>query len=107
MASNQGAGWGPLDAAAQELAAGQLRLAEREARACFHHFGGEVPLDELRAEARLALVLAAGRYQPHREVPFGAFATLVVRRELRKAVLPSHRTTGPPDHRRPRRRQGR
>ncbi len=76
----------PLNEAAQQRAMGCLELARRLAVQAFNRCGRTVPLAELAGEARLALVHAAAFYDESREVPFGAFVTLVVRRRLIQAV---------------------
>ncbi len=75
-----------LDARAQERARDHLDLADLLARQRYRRCRGTVPLDELRGEARYALVHAAARYDAGRGVPFGAYGTLVIRRRLAQAV---------------------
>jgi RNA polymerase sigma factor (sigma-70 family) len=45
-----------------------------------------VPLDELIGEAQFALVYAASLYDPGKDVPFGAYVTMVIRHRLLQAV---------------------
>lgn len=61
-------------------------LAHGLARRHYERFGRLLPLDELDGEAVYALVYAADRFDEGRGVPFGAYATLVVRHRLNQAV---------------------
>jgi RNA polymerase sigma factor (sigma-70 family) len=72
--------------AARDAVLGCRAVAEWEARRQFRLCGRSMPQDELIGEAQLALMEAAGRYDPGRDVPVGAFVTLVVRRRLIHAV---------------------
>lgn len=57
-------------------------LAYRLARRQFDRCRGLVPLDELEGEAVCALVYASRRFDPARQVPFGAYLTMVIRHRL-------------------------
>lgn len=85
-----------LDAARRELAATHLAVAQRLARRYFQVFGGEVPMDDLAAEARFALVRAAACFDPERKVPFVAYAAVVVKRRLARSLRRWQRDM-PPD----------
>jgi RNA polymerase sigma factor (sigma-70 family) len=78
---------GPLDQAGRQLVEAHLHLANPLAWERYRKCDGQVPLDELRCEARLALTRAACHFDPEREVPFGAFATLVIRRWLAQVAM--------------------
>jgi RNA polymerase sigma factor (sigma-70 family) len=71
---------------AQVRAETHLSLAEALACEQFNVCRGAMPLDELLGEARLALTCAASCYDATPGVPFGAYATLVIRRWLIQAV---------------------
>jgi RNA polymerase sigma factor (sigma-70 family) len=77
---------GPLDAEAQAQALGCLRMAEGLARREFRLCGQVMPLEELLGEARLGLADAASRFHEDEGVPFGAYATLVIRHRLVQAI---------------------
>jgi RNA polymerase sigma factor (sigma-70 family) len=63
-----------------------VHLVDLLAREQYFLCGQLMPLDELLGEAQLALVYAASLYDAARNVPFGAYATLVVRHRLIQAV---------------------
>src|SRR5438067_2093127 len=75
-----------LDAAAQALVLAHLRLTELLAGEQSRRCGRAVPAKELLGEARLALAYAASRFEEGRGVPFGAYATMVIRHRLAQAV---------------------
>lgn len=75
-----------LDSRARELVEGQLALARGLAYRQYRNAGGRVPLDELIGEAFLALTYAATMFDESLGVPFGAFATLVLKQRLPRAV---------------------
>jgi RNA polymerase sigma factor (sigma-70 family) len=54
---------------------------------CFAHFhANDVPVEELVGEALCALTYASSRYEEARDIPFGAYATLVIRHYLTHAI---------------------
>jgi|SRR5579871_3989801 len=75
-----------LDKGAQELAQAHLHLAETLAWRQYQRCGHTVPLEELQGEARFALTYAASLYDAGKEVPFGAYVTMVIRHRLVQAV---------------------
>jgi RNA polymerase sigma factor (sigma-70 family) len=76
----------PIIQACQERAQGHLHLVRLLAREAYRRCGRTVPLEELLGEAGFALSDAAGRYDAARNVPFGAYATMVIRHRLVRAV---------------------
>jgi RNA polymerase sigma factor (sigma-70 family) len=82
-----------LDEAGRGLAESHLHLVEPLAWEQYRRCQGAVPLDDLRGEAQFALVYAAGLYDAARGVPFGAYATLVIRHRLHQAVTSWRRWT--------------
>jgi RNA polymerase sigma factor (sigma-70 family) len=56
------------------------------ARQAYRRCGRTVPLEELLGEAGVALSDAASRDDAARDVPFGAYATMVIRHRLVQAV---------------------
>lgn len=76
----------PLDDTAQELARTHLGLANRLAWKQYQNCARTVPLDELRGEALYGLVYAAGMFDPGRNVPFAAYASLAITHRLIHAV---------------------
>jgi DNA-directed RNA polymerase sigma subunit (sigma70/sigma32) len=77
---------GPLDDEAQKKVLEHLHLVELLAREQYHLCLGTAPLEELIGEAQLALTYTAACFDAGYQVPFGAFATLVIRRWLIQAV---------------------
>ena len=76
----------PLSPEAQGRAEGHLHLVEVLAWEQYRRCGRTVPLDELLGEARLALAYGASLYDAATGVPFGAYATFVIRHRLHQAV---------------------
>ena len=72
----------PLDAAGRERVAQYIPLAYQQAWKVARHLARDVPADELTSEALYALTYAASLYDPGRSVPFGAYATMVIRQRL-------------------------
>jgi RNA polymerase sigma factor (sigma-70 family) len=75
-----------LSPEAQSLAEEHLHLVDLLAREQYRLCKGTVPLEELLGEARWALTYASSIFDRAREVPFGAYATLVMRHRLIQAV---------------------
>jgi RNA polymerase sigma factor (sigma-70 family) len=86
-----------LDEAAQERAQSHLHLVRILARQEYRRCSRTVPLEELLGEAGVALSYAAGLYDAARDVPFGAYATMVIRHRLVRAVT-AWRRGGRLDH---------
>jgi RNA polymerase sigma factor (sigma-70 family) len=82
---------GPLDAEGQERVRSRLYLAEVLAVRQFRDCEGAVPLEELLGEASLALADAASRFDESAGVPFGAYATRVIRHRLNGVVTAARR----------------
>jgi RNA polymerase sigma factor (sigma-70 family) len=80
-----------LDAGGQERASARVYLAEVLAVREFRRCEGAVPLDELLGEAGLALAHAASRFDESAGVPFGAYATRVIRHWLAGVVAAARR----------------
>jgi RNA polymerase sigma factor (sigma-70 family) len=76
--------------AVRERAMQCLGMAERMARRQYRCCGRSVPLEDLLGEAQLAVVEAAGRYDPDRGVPLEAYASRIVGQRLRRAVKVWH-----------------
>ena len=77
----------PLDALGRARVEAFAPLAYRLAWQYARHHARDVPPDELIAEALYGLTYAAGLFDEGRQVPFGAYATLVVRHRLIQAIL--------------------
>jgi RNA polymerase sigma factor (sigma-70 family) len=77
----------PLDAAGRARVAENVGLAYQAAWRAAGHFARNVPADELTAEALYGLTYAASLYDPARGVPFGAYATMVIRHRLTLLAL--------------------
>lgn len=86
MATRLHKGSRQLDDAAREQAQVHLHLADALAWRQYHRCGRTVPLEELQGEAQLALSYAASLYDEGKGVPFGAYATMVIRHRLVQAV---------------------
>src|SRR5262245_35869605 len=86
MESCRKSGVHPLDTDAQLRVRAHLHLVEALAWEQFRLCGRTMPLEELLGEAQLALTYGAGRFDEAREVPFGAYATMVIRHWLVQAV---------------------
>jgi RNA polymerase sigma factor (sigma-70 family) len=82
----------PLDAEGQERVRSRVYLAEVLAVRQFRQCDGAVPLEELLGEAGLALADAASRFDESAGVPFGAYATRVIRHWLNRVVTDSRRS---------------
>jgi RNA polymerase sigma factor (sigma-70 family) len=77
----------PLDAAGRAQVEAHGYLAYRWARRFLRYRARGMPPEDVIAEAMYGLTYAAGMYDPSRHVPFGAYATLVVRHRLERAVI--------------------
>jgi RNA polymerase sigma factor (sigma-70 family) len=71
----------PLDAAGRERVAQYVALAYQQAWKVAR-IARDIPADELTAEALYGLTYASSLYDPERRVPFGAYATMVIRHRL-------------------------
>jgi RNA polymerase sigma factor (sigma-70 family) len=76
-----------LDAGAQARVRSHLHLTDLLACEQYRRCGRAVPRKELVGEAQLALAYAATRFDEGRGVPFGAYATMVIRHRLAQAVV--------------------
>jgi RNA polymerase sigma factor (sigma-70 family) len=76
----------PLDAAGQRRVRTFCTLAYRIAWQ-YARQARDVPPEELLGEALYGLTYAASMFEEHRGVPFAAYATLVVRHRLMRAIL--------------------
>jgi RNA polymerase sigma factor (sigma-70 family) len=76
----------PLDPPARALVEEHTHLVGALAREQYHCCKRSVPLEELLGEARLALARAGSLFDACRGVPFGAYATRVIRHRLVQAV---------------------
>ncbi len=76
----------PLDEDARHRVTEFTRLANTLARTHRQQKARDVPIEELQAEALYALSYAAGRFDVNRGVPFGAYATMVIRHRLSQMV---------------------
>jgi RNA polymerase sigma factor (sigma-70 family) len=84
---------GPADhARVEQFTAMAYRLAWWFAR----ERARDVPVDELISEALYGLAYAAGKYDADREVPFGAYATMVIRCRLKNGARVWRRMRGIP-----------
>jgi RNA polymerase sigma factor (sigma-70 family) len=72
----------PLNAPQQALATDYLTLAYHLAWRFARRHARDVPADELVSESMFALVRAASAFDPARDVPFGAYATLCIKRQV-------------------------
>src|SRR5947209_4346348 len=77
----------PLDPDGQALVEAFRTLAYRLGWYFARARATDVPPDELIAEAFYALTYAAGMFRQAKGVPFGAYATMVIRHRLTKAIL--------------------
>jgi RNA polymerase sigma factor (sigma-70 family) len=80
-----------LEARDQERVQARLALAFGLARRQFWLCAQLMPLAELNGEACLALADAASRYREEYNIPFGAYATLVIRHRLLQAFTEWYR----------------
>jgi RNA polymerase sigma factor (sigma-70 family) len=87
----------PLDAVAWGRIERHLHLVEALAWQQFRRCRRTVPLEELIGDAQLALAYAAGLFDEGKGVPFGAYATMVIRHRLVQAVT-AWRRGGRLDH---------
>ncbi len=76
----------PLDEEARQRVTQFTGLAHSLARNHHQQKARDIPMEELRAEALYALSYAAGRFDQNRGVPFGAYATMVIRHRLSQMV---------------------
>lgn len=76
----------PLDSLGQARVEACLPLAYQLAWSYARQRARDVPPDELIAEALYGLTYAAGMFDRTRRVPFGAYATLVIRHRLAQCV---------------------
>jgi RNA polymerase sigma factor (sigma-70 family) len=76
----------PLTATGQARVAAFTTLAYRLAWYFARSRATDVPVDELIAEAFYGLTYAAGMFRPSKRVPFGAYATMVIRHRLMQAI---------------------
>ena len=76
----------PLDDAGQRRVSANLGLAYKLGWQFARRYARDLPADELIAEALYALTYAAGLYDPARNVPFPAYAALVIRHRLINAI---------------------
>jgi RNA polymerase sigma factor (sigma-70 family) len=76
-----------LDETGQRRVEAFCPLAYQLAWKFARHAARDVPAEELIAEALLGLTYAAGLFDETRGVPFGAYATLVVRHRLIQAII--------------------
>jgi RNA polymerase sigma factor (sigma-70 family) len=76
----------PLDAAGQALVTAHLHLTYAVALHQLWLYGQLMPLDEMMGVSQLALVHAASLFDASRGVPFGAYATMVIRSCLAWAI---------------------
>jgi RNA polymerase sigma factor (sigma-70 family) len=77
----------PLDAAGRSRAEAYCPLAYQLAWRFARRYARDMPVDELIAEALYALTYAAGIFDEKREVPFGAYANMVIKHRLIQAIL--------------------
>src|SRR5262245_9287343 len=77
----------PLDAAGQRRVRDFCTLAYKMAWRFARHQARDIPPEELVGEALCGLTYAASMFQENRGVPFAAYATLVVRHRLIRAIL--------------------
>ena len=77
----------PLDAVGQERAEAYCPLAYQLAWRFARRYARDMPADELIAEALYALTYAAGMFDEKRQVPFGAYANMVIKHRLIQAIL--------------------
>jgi RNA polymerase sigma factor (sigma-70 family) len=76
----------PLDSTSQARAAEYTRIAYQLAWKFARRHARDVPAEELVSEALYALTYAAGLFDEAREVPFGAYATMVIKHRLIQAI---------------------
>ena len=76
-----------LDAAGQQRVRAFCTLAYKMAWRFARHQARDIPPEELVGEALCGLTYAASMFQENRGVPFAAYATLVVRHRLIRAIL--------------------
>ncbi len=76
-----------LDDEARQRVVEYIGLAYQLAIRFSRHRARDVPPEELIAEAKLALTYASGRYDSTKQVPFSAYATMVIRHRLIQVVL--------------------
>jgi len=76
-----------LNAADQRRVQSYSPLAYQLAWKFARHNARDVPADELISEALYGLTYAAGLFDESRGVPFGAYATLVIRHRLIHAII--------------------
>lgn len=76
-----------LSPAAQELVTAHTWIAYRMAWRFARRHARDVPADELIADALYGLTYAASMFRTCHNVPFGAYATMVVRHRLIQAVV--------------------
>jgi RNA polymerase sigma factor (sigma-70 family) len=77
----------PLDEAGQQRVEAHAWIAYQLAYRFARRHAPGMPLDDLIAEAFYGLTYAASLFEPERGVPFGAYATMVVRHRLIQSVL--------------------
>ncbi len=77
-----GSDWPPLTETQQQLAMSCWPLARWLAVKQWKRMGKRIPLDLLRAEASVRLVIAAQRFDPLLEIPFRGYATRGIRQGL-------------------------
>lgn len=76
----------PLDDAARKRAADNILLAYHLAWSFARHHARDMPIDELKAEALFGLTYAASLFDEEYEIPFSAYAFMVIRHRLTAAV---------------------
>lgn len=76
----------PLDEEGKARVEKYLRYAYLLAWNFFRRYARDMQIEDLIAETMYALTYASGRFKPEYRVPFGAYATMVIRHRLIGAV---------------------